>query len=181
MVLKDQLKVHASMDLPINFHKYVLENGVEMKSAPAPINEDQVRALQILSQAAQGFAPKQCFHNAQMLVLMDPERFQYHEGYVWLGARSFMPILHAWVVMDKKFVIDVTLSTREDRAERWLRGEELEADLSDRMLGVFPEGWEYIGVPIDNAYVIQKMIEDEETKSLIDNWKDDYPLIPKDR
>lgn len=39
----------------------------------------------------------------------------------------------------------------------------------DRVLGVIPSSWKNIGVPMDGEYVVGFMLENMESRSLIDN------------
>jgi hypothetical protein len=102
-------------------------------------------------------------------------RVKYHEGYVFTG---IMPILHAWITLDDK-IVDVTLSTDPESTQRFFDGESPQEDLMDRVLGVIPDEWEYIGVPMENRYVIDTMLANMESRSLIDNWQDGWPLLAK--
>jgi hypothetical protein len=158
--------------------QYVLDNGVQMASSE-PLTDEQYDYLRIITGTIECL-PKQCFYNAQMMTLMDDYNFtetprvKYHEGYVFTG---FMPILHGWITLDDK-IVDVTLSTdRFAAAQRYFDGEPPQEDLRDRVLGVIPEGWEYIGVPMDNDYVVSFILEKMESRSLIDNWQDGWPLL----
>jgi hypothetical protein len=100
-------------------------------------------------------------------------RVKYHEGYVWTG---LMPILHGWITLDDK-IVDVTLSTDREATQRYFDGEPPQEDLKDRVLGVIPNGWEYLGVPMETDYVVGFMLEKMESRSLIDNWQDGWPLL----
>jgi len=49
----------------------------------------------------------------------------------------------------------------------------------DRVLGVIPDEWEYLGVPMESEYVVSTMMKNQESRSLIDNWQDGWPLLSK--
>jgi len=168
---------HRSAYIPQE--EYVLDHGLSMISGE-PLSSEQYEYLKLIG-ASIDHAPKQCFHNAQLLTLhsswneVQPDRIQYHEGYVWTG---LIPILHAWVTLDGK-IVDTTLSTDPNSTQRWLNGEPPQEDLRDRVLGVIPEGWEYLGVPMDTEYVTSQLLKNMESRSLIDNWQDNWPLLRK--
>jgi hypothetical protein len=160
--------------------QYVLDQGVKMISS-SPLSEEQYAYLKVITGSIQCL-PKQCFYNAQVMTLIDDYTFtdtprvKYYEGYVWTG---LMPILHGWITLDDK-IVDVTLSKdREGSAQRFINGEPPQEDLMDRVLGEIPQGWEYLGVPMDNDYVVGFMLEKKESRSLIDNWQDGWPLLKK--
>jgi hypothetical protein len=50
----------------------------------------------------------QCFWNAQELVLSDPERFTYCEGYALRATGTGAPVHHAWAVDEAGRVVDTT-------------------------------------------------------------------------
>ena len=181
MTLREQLQQRADLigQRP-DFHtqeQYVLDKGVQMASTE-PLTDEQYKYLRMITGMIECL-PKQCFHNAQMMTLADSyhetQRVKYHEGYVFTG---IMPILHAWITLDDK-IVDVTLSTDPESTQRFFDGESPQEDLMDRVLGVIPDEWEYIGVPMENRYVIDTMLENMESRSLIDNWQDSWPLLRK--
>ena len=157
--------------------QYVLDRGVKMSSSE-PLTEEQYEYLMCLTGAIECL-PKQCFFNAQMMTLTDSyretQRVKYHEGYVWVG---LMPILHAWITLDDK-IVDVTLSTDRESTQRFINGEPPQEDLMDRVLGVRPEEWEYLGVPMETDYVTKTLVNNMEARSLIDNWQEGWPLLKR--
>jgi hypothetical protein len=160
---------------------YVVNEGVVMPSNE-PLTDEQYQTLRLISMGLD-HAPKQCFHNAQMLTLQstwgdEPDRVKYHEGYVALRRSGGMPILHAWITLDDS-IVDVTLSTDPESSQRFLAGEPPQEDLRDRVLGEIPDGWEYIGVPMETDYVVSTMMKNQGSRSLIDNWQDGWPLLQK--
>jgi hypothetical protein len=108
------------------------------------------------------------------------ERMKYVEGYVFT-AKLPMPVHHAWIELDGK-VIDLTLVTTEytpQDLERFYYGALLqrEDDLSDRVLGIIPEGWTYYGVRFDIEEIAQDFISRGESFSKIDDWRNGWPLL----
>lgn len=181
MTLREQLQTRANMvgqrpDL-LTQEEYVLGKGTEMTSSET-LTQEQYLYLKMITGMIECL-PKQCFHNAQMMTLADSyhkiQRVKYHEGYVFKGIR---PILHAWITIDDS-IVDVTLSTDPESTQRFFAGEPPQEDLMDRVLGVIPDGWEYFGVPMEGEYVVSTMMENQESRSLIDNWQDGWPLLSK--
>ena len=154
---------------------YVLTKGRAFTSS-SQLTEEQYDYLMCLTDAI-ACAPKQCFYNAQMITLADSyretPRVKYYEGYVFTG---FMPILHAWITLDDK-IVDVTLSTDPESGLKFAQGQPPQEDLRDRVLGVIPDGWEYLGVPMDTDYVTSTLLRHTASLSLIDNWQDGWPLL----
>lgn len=182
MTLREQIQQRAEMMLGgrgnlMTQEQYVLDKGIQMASTET-LTDEQYAYLKRITGAIECL-PKQCFYNAQMMTLSDSyhetQRVKYHEGYVWTG---FMPILHAWITLDDK-IVDVTLSTDPESTQRFYAGEPPRKDLRDRVLGVIPEGWEYIGVPMEGGDVVEMMLKNMESRSLIDNWQDGWPLLKR--
>lgn len=179
MTLREQLQQRADLigqrtDLHTQ-EQYVIDRGIQMLSSE-PLTDEQYAYLKRITGAIECL-PKQCFYNAHMMTLADSyhetQRVKYYEGYVWTG---FMPILHAWVTLDDK-IVDVTLSTDPESTQRFFDGEPPREDLRDRVLGVIPDDWEYLGVPMESEYVVGILLEKMESRSLIDNWQDGWPLL----
>ena len=163
--------------------RYVLENGSDMASEPLTEEQRDI-VFEIVSQ----FEPqaKECFFNAMyccMVSVWDSDiltRIKYCEGYV--QARSPFPVHHAWITVDGK-VVDLTLSTQRYTNEQLTAFMEegvalpRESDLSDRVLGEIPEGWEYYGVQFDAKNIAQSFIERRMSFSVIDDWERGWPLF----
>lgn len=182
MTLREQLQQRANMIGQLGSRgglmtqeQYVLDKGTQMTSTE-PLTDEQYVYLKRITGGIE-CVPKQCFHNSQMMTLADSyhetQRVKYHEGYVFTG---IMPILHAWITLDDK-IVDVTLSTDPESTQRFFDGEPPQEDLMDRVLGVIPDGWEYIGVPMESEYVVGLLLKNMESRSLIDNWQDGWPLL----
>lgn len=183
MTLKEQLQQRADLiamtdhcrgDL-MTQEQYVLDEGTQMASSE-PLTDEQYAYLKRITGVIECL-PKQCFYNAQMMTLADSyhetQRVKYHEGYVFTG---IMPVLHGWITLDDK-VVDVTLSTDPESTQRYFAGLPPQKDLMDRVLGVIPDKWEYIGVPMESEYVVGLLLKHMESRSLIDNWQDGWPLL----
>ena len=172
-----------AMENHISMYQYVLNNGSEHTKSE-PLTEDEREYIELIRIGLE-LQPKQCFHNAQMLVFNDMDnRLTYHEGYV--QANAPFPVLHAWVTLNGKMV-DLTLDTNTYTAEQlqafMAEGEPLgrAEDLSDRVLGVVPDGWDYFGVPFsDSVSIRSRILRRGETFSLIDDWKESFPLLEKE-
>ena len=106
-----------------------------------------------------GFTPakKQCFYNAQMLMLSDLEnRLEYCEGY----GLTIIPLLHAWVTINNK-VIDVTWTHHNGKY----------------VLGKFGQDRGYMGLNIAKSDIKKTLFKKEKAISFIDNWEDRFPLL----
>lgn len=162
---------------------YISENGSEPAESASISDHD----LRVLRDICYTFVPeaKQCFYNAQFVSMVASskglsERMKYVEGYVFT-AKLPMPVHHAWIELDGK-VIDLTLVTTEytpQDLERFYYGALLqrEDDLSDRVLGIIPEGWTYYGVRFDIEEIAQDFISRGESFSKIDDWRNGWPLL----
>ena len=160
----------------IDLCDYVLDRGTP-QPASAPLTEEQYEYL-MRCVASRPMVPKQCFHNSQMLLTNDREcRLQYKEGFAYTGV---IPVHHAWVELDGKLV-DVTRSTRKEAVQEFLDGVEPQYDLRDRVLGVVPSGWVYLGCSFDTDTLIDRIVERGETRCVLDNWQDRFPELHEDR
>jgi hypothetical protein len=115
--------------------EYVLEHGHEFTSAR--LTRDERRIVGRVLDCIDDPRAKQCYRNAQALVLADETRtLRYCEGYAISDVR--IVAAHAWASIRGK-VIDVTWPYRG----RWV-------------LGRLPSAWEYVGVEIDREYVVER-------------------------
>ena len=165
--------------------QYVLDNGRTMTSES--LTQEQKDIVLRLCNAFNA-EPKQCFFNSMfmcMTSLWDSEllpRIKYCEGFV--SSQAPFPVHHAWITLDGK-VIDVTLTTTKYTAQQLIdwqdNGVELprNRNLSDRILGEIPEGWEYYGVEFDAKKVGQQFVQRGASFSLIDDWERRWPLLQK--
>jgi hypothetical protein len=145
---------------------YVLDRGRAFVSEGGLTDEQFAYLTEIAEDARDAlpgrmYAPKQCFANAQVLVLADEpaNRITYCEGYVDTG--GMLPVLHGWNLLDGKLV-DLTRSLRPEAVDEFLACEPPQADLRDRVLGTLPEGWQYLGVEFAPADTIQHVRDVEQ-------------------
>lgn len=179
MNIKDYLNFRTDM-----VASYINENGES--SVSQVLTQDEHEYVKYLTATFDAKA-KQCFYNAQMMCLMagslDAD-VKYVEGYV--KSAGPIPVHHAWIEVNAKLV-DVTLVTTQysmEQLEEFMNiGIELPraVDLSDRILGVIPEGWEYYGVKFDAEEIAQDFISKGKSFSKIDDWENDWPLIDKSK
>lgn len=191
MSLKEYLEQRVGMEIRIaksngfeanyaGLCDFVLDRGQPQPDS-SPLTDEQFEYLtKVASATTLPFEPKQCFHNAMMLAILDNRfegRIEYVEGFAYTGV---LPVHHAWVELDGKLV-DLTRSLRPEAAMEFIDGEPPQADLRDRLLGAIPEEWEYLGVPFDSDEVQDYVWEHQETNSLITNYHDGYPKLQLDR
>lgn len=183
--MRDFLKMLSSHNGEIDLAGHVLAHGVEAESVS--LSEEQSKTASFLGSCFEA-QPKQCFYNAQficLLALSNGEllsRLKYVEGYALAG--SVLPVHHAWVTLDGA-VIDLTLSTKKYSVEELTafvkEGVPLprESDLSDRVLGVIPEGWVYMGVEYDAGEIGRQFAQREKSFSVLDDWENDWAELRK--
>ena len=169
--LRAVFSIQSNMGGPIpagynchSFEEYVLKHGREYK--PQNITRDErAYLLRIASRHREGFPIKQCFYNSQMLLMHDYEnRLEYVEGYC---ADLILPVHHGWLSMSGK-VVDVTLRLRDQSSH---------PILGANVLGDFPEGRTYYGVPFPKEEVTKYMRETGLGGSLLDDPKRAYPFM----
>lgn len=161
---------------------YLTDNGKAFSHSEC-LTEEQKELVERMCLAFEPKA-KQCFFNSQyMSLILGAQlgaRLKYCEGF--FCRKGGIPVHHAWLTLDGK-LIDVTLTTNEYSVEQLTAfmedGEELprESDLSDCVLGVIPDGWEYFGVELDAEKVAQDFAEREKSFSVIDDWEGGFPLL----
>ena len=181
--MRDFLKLLSIHSGEIDIAGHVLAHGEEAVSAP--LTEEQSKTASFLGSCFEA-KPKQCFYNAQFLCLLALSRgellsrLKYVEGYALGG--SALAVHHAWVTLDGA-VIDLTLSTKKYSVEEltaYLKnGTPLprESDLSDRVLGVIPEGWVYMGVEYDAGEIGREFVQREASFSVLDDWENDWKAL----
>lgn len=96
--------------------------------------------------------PKECFANAQQLVLENGSGLIYCEGY----ALGVIPVLHAWCLDSDGNVIDPTWSGRKKRVDI---------------------GSEYFGIAFNEDYIVDRMLAIECYHSLLDDWENRWPIF----
>lgn len=157
---------------------FVMDRGEEPPVSDSLTQEQYEYLMRVARWSGTTFWSKQCFHNSQMLIINDfDDRMEYYEGVAYTGV---IPVHHAWILLDGKLV-DVTRSLREGAFQEFLDGEEPQEDLRDRVLGTIPEGWYYYGSPFQREGIRQYIYDNEETHSVLDNWKAGYPAYKLER
>jgi hypothetical protein len=90
-------------------HSYFLKHGKEYPSKM--LTQDETMELQeVLRRATWSFEIKQCFANAQRLVMVDSAEFEYAEGF---ALADTIPLHHGWALW-KGHPIDVTWGIASD-------------------------------------------------------------------
>lgn len=124
-----------------SLNHFIVETGQEFEPTPLP---DTIAYME----------QKQCYRNATMLMIDDPDRFVYCEG---VGLTSWWPMHHAWV---------------------WDRSRRCVVDPTWRFDNDHPPS-AYIGIPFTEAYVRTALV-DKETYGLVDDWTGRWPLLSLD-
>jgi len=131
-----------------SMHDFVLDRGVEAVSSPLTDGERDV-----VHAAMRGLKVemKQCFVNAQQLVMADGTgTLVYNEGWACGG---FVTTHHGWATINGK-VIDVTWTVD-----------------GNPVLGAFPDGWAYLGVRFDRDAIPRR------PASIIDDPTHGWPVL----
>lgn len=152
------------------FEDYVVKHGVVMESSELTEAElEYIKAtLARASQLGQNVTEfKQCFANAQTMVLCQPEyELVYHEGYAM--GRALIPVHHGWVTINGK-IVDSTWKLEHPTSR---------SVLPAHPVGTIPEGHEYVGAPFENVEYIEHRINFREIiGSLLDDYEGKYPLM----
>jgi hypothetical protein len=151
------------------FEDYVLQNGRVLESSALTEEEEAVvqaaidRALKMGHDVTE---MKQCFSNAQLLVICDhSDELIYHEGFA--VGRSIV-VHHGWVTINGK-VVDSTWKVKEPTSRSFL---------PQHPVGELPQGYVYLGVAIENEdYISHRISHREIVGSLLDDWEGGYPLL----
>jgi hypothetical protein len=117
----------------------------EKGSAKLTVNEAE-SLYRAVDMARGRFQIKECFYNSQRLMIHDhSNQIEYWEGYA-LG-NAPIPVHHGWNVINGK-VVDLTLRMKSPRSKGRLR---------NRVIGVVPTGWVYIGIQITQEKILDTM------------------------
>lgn len=145
----------------------------ESKPIPAELRESLMKFLLGIRKRATNFQPKQCYFNAQMVLVASLStelagRISYCEG-LYANSKFPMAIPHAWNVLDNEYVVDTTmvadiLATRS-------------SNLSDRFIGEFPDGHEYEGICIEAKAVVKRLMETQESISMLDDYQSRFSYM----
>lgn len=146
--------------------EYVDRNGVEFQSQSLT-TEEKALVCKTATRTRSKFALKECFYNAQLLAIHDVSgSLVYHEGWAFSG---ILPVQHAWVTIHDK-VVDLTWRLNPSLNKK--------GRFQDRVLGTFPEEYEYIGVPIsDKTGIFQLLADRGWAGSILDDWENRWPLL----
>jgi hypothetical protein len=151
----------------INAEEYVLRNGREY--SPASLTDWEfgyvLEAVRRARKRGCAFEIKNCFNNAQRLVLASAGKLRYVEGYV----RSVMPIHHAWATINDK-VVDLTLrygvhGRGPQRIQVPPQFHRLR--MADRIYGIWYEEAAYMGCEFDRVDVLKHVLRPDVEASLI--------------
>jgi hypothetical protein len=159
-------------DGPMDIIAWYLERaGTRFDSAPLTREEERIARAAIGIRRV--FRLKECFHNAQRIVLADRTKtLQYVEGYR-TEAHIPLPVLHAWATLHGK-VIDPTPSiSRED----------IESVMAVMQAGILPvaqgvtlgtmaKGTSYVGVALPRRVFMRRRGD-----TTLDDWEHDFPFI----
>jgi len=170
--LKQLASMQASIGKPDGFNyfgteDYVFDRGVD-QTLSLPLTEDEHESLFRTISSGHRFMQKQCFHNAQLLALENPD-LQYVEGYA--QGNAIIPVHHAWLSLNGKLI---DLTWRTDKPNHKGR-------LSNRILGAIPDGWCYRGVSFDTDLIRERIIDSGETRALIGDYTRGFPLFQQER
>ena len=147
--------------------EYVNENGVDFPSQELT-PEEMAIVFDAVDNSRKRFEQRQCYYNAQMLVLSDyTDTLVYHEG--WAFGRAIIAVQHGGAEINGK-VVDLTWRLDQPMRKK--------GRLKDRVIGVLPEGFEYVGVPFPEKDVLRHlMVKRGWAGSLIDDWENGWPLL----
>ncbi len=154
----------------VSIEDYILDRGIDFASEP--LTEDELTLLHdAIDHCQQRFKLKQCYYNAQSIVLGDPSNtLRYFEG---IAQGSILPVHHAWVVTPTDKVIDLTWRLKKPRRKGRMR---------DRILGEFDmKERGYRGVEFSQDAVRNLWLAYGESRSFFDDWEARYPLFKQER
>jgi len=171
--LKQNLGLFAMMNgSQPSAYQTVYTFGKEFVSSPLSQEEHKIVSdiAHVTSEIFGEFEKKQCFANSQKFLYISQmqtefqqvkDRFQYYEGYFGF-AKVPIPILHGWIVINGK-VVDLTLT--QDEYDTQIE------NLNNRVIGVLPYSFEYIGIPIDTSDILHKISHEHETHTVLDDFR----------
>ena len=139
---------------------YVLDRGTDQEVSE-PLTTEELEFVQYLVGMLGPFKMKQCFYNAQLTAIQNPE-FQYMEGFA--QGRAGLPCHHGWLTLDGKLV-DLTWRT----------------DSGVGVLGVLPEGWRYRGVTFETEHLLERWLDTGEARAVIGDWTRGFPCFQQSR
>lgn len=165
---------------------YVLDRGEDFESRRLTKHEIEIVA-NALKRWGHDPQMRECFYNGQMLAIID-SRIRYVEGYA--VGRAGIVVHHGWNTINGK-VVDLTwrvcdhVHNHDDhchycrhRRERYVPKR---LKMRNRIWGRWPKGYAYRGVAFETDYIRRRAREESELATLIDDWKNDYPLLREER
>lgn len=156
------------------FEDYAADRGTlfEPRALTGEEHEIVANATYLASKGGCAFALRECFYNAQWLVLHDASgRIKYHEG-IARGV-AVLPVLHAWASIGGA-VVDLTWRTIPfDVPAR-------DAPL-DRVVGDFDDRFAYLGVEFDRFAIRERVLLRAEVSSFVDDWRSGFPELQRAR
>ena len=137
-----------------------------MKGAPSPASKAAHSVRKEIWKEVASISPKikQCFYNAQQLALFK-KGYVYFEGFVTTDIG--FPIHHGWCVTDSGILVDPTLRINHNKR----------FTMNNCVIGEPPAGWEYHGRWFPNSAIEKMWRETEEAGSLVDDWRNRWPLL----
>jgi len=166
IALRDHLRVLSSFGMMpkseeynyTSMYDFVLDRGIPY-DAETPLTKEEKQIIKTAAKRmGQKFELKQCFYNAQMLVLSDSSgELEYAEG--WAHAGVF-PVHHGWVILNGK-VVDLTWRDQQGSCR------------VGRSLDVFA----YLGVPIGKELIRSRIIKTGWASCVIDDYENHWPLL----
>ena len=160
-----------------NIHDYIGKHGIFFRSNSLTLEEKD-----FLAQFKRyEFLMKQCYRNAQNVAidLQSTKEFgncpnmevKYIEGLAH-GSVGF-PVDHAWVSLNGK-VIDYTWGEstfiKPKNGRSYIRRK-------SRILGEFPEDWEYCGVEVDIDQMAKEIVKHKTHISVLDDYQCKWPIL----
>ena len=153
----------GNMSLPKGFvyngmEDFLSQHGVEYTSQP--LTSEEIKLLRDPLENEWMYQVKQCYYNSQHIASGSNGKIQYVEGVAFC---RLIPMSHAWNVINGK-VVDFT----------WRKN-------GEPVLGIIPEGWEYIGVPFEvkREDMEEYIAEHQEVCSYLDDWRGGHQLYKK--
>jgi len=145
---------------------YVLDRGRLYESSR--LTEDEEKSLMgVIGEYGRPFKQRECFYNAQMLVLTDHTKtLRFAEGF----AVGVIPVHHAWVTLNGK-VVDLTWRVKGRR----------KGGYNDRIIGVIPNDRAYYGVEFDTETVREVVLQTEMSHSFLQDYRSGYAIFKEER
>ena len=179
MSVKEYLQAEISMMKTMNHpgingyqstHDYVLQHGKQYESVALTAEELDI----VCTRNFADFKTRQCYRNAQVLLLFmsnicNKVDIRYVEG---VASADLIPVDHAWITLNGK-VIDLTWGPMKKVAHK----DRIYLRRTSRVLGVLPEGYEYLGIEFTEEQVMKYLIAHGMYSSLLDDYECRWPVL----